>query len=690
MTDRPLCRVLGPVRVEIDGGGADLGSPQQRVVLAVLAMAEGRMVTTGRLIDAVWGAGPPNSALVTLRTYVSRLRSALGASAIVTTETGYRLRDVDLDLVEARGLADRASRCDPADARRALDRALGWWTGEPLAGLPGLWAEAHRSRLGQWRVDLLERRLRFDIDLHNPAAAIAELTAICERYPLRESARALLMLALYRAGRQAEALSTFDDLRRALDTAPGNEIGQLHRAILRGDDSLGAPNPAPEAPEETDGGEALESLPEDVGEFTGRTVEVDRLCDALRPTEHGPVVAVVSGIAGTGKTALVHHVARRIADRFDRVLLADLRGSSDAPAASDEVLPVFLRALGIGDDVASRDPDDLVGLYRSTLADRRVLFVLDDAADAKQVRPLLPGAEGCAVLVTSRSRLSALPGDPRLWLDAMEPPDAEDLFARVARSFDNRVQLPLTGQTNHEAEPEPQAPTTREPDDQKPHPATGGTTHKTQPETQAPTTPEPDDQKPHPATGGTNRAAEPDARDGGGVSAVSRVVAWCGRLPLAVRGAAELLTSRPEWTVDDLADALCGGDQGLEVLGGDLVSRFAASYRRLAAEPARGFRLLAVGELRDWDLDAAAAVLRVDAADAEDLLEDLVDVGLLDSRLPGEYRYRDLLWRYARTLASPAERQEADDRLTEYLYARAADDLRATNPELAWRIDTDP
>ncbi|PLW73643.1 AfsR family transcriptional regulator, partial [Streptomyces sp. DJ] len=242
--------LLGPVRVWDGENPLNAGSPQQRAMLAVLLLRRGRTATAPELIDAMWGEEPPSQATATLRTYASRLRKVLGASALVTEAGGYALRVAPgaLDLARAEVLASEAEKRraagDPRRARELLTEALGLWDGEALAGTPGPYMEGQRSRLTEWRLALLESRLELDLELGGHTEAVSELTALSAEYPLRERLRSLLMLALYRGGRQAEALGLYADTRRLLadelGVDPGPELTELHQRILRADPALAA------------------------------------------------------------------------------------------------------------------------------------------------------------------------------------------------------------------------------------------------------------------------------------------------------------------------------------------------------------------------------------------------------------------------------------------------------------------
>ncbi|MFI6316808.1 BTAD domain-containing putative transcriptional regulator [Nonomuraea sp. NPDC050556] len=413
--------LLGPVRAWRDDQELDLGSPQQRLVLAVLLLAEGRTVGLDQLIDALWSEAPPRTAAHVLRTYVSRLRAVLGPDALLSVGDGYALR---------------AGTCDVADLQRLYGEAryaeaLALWQGEPLAGLAGHYADAQRARLAEQRLTALEHRLVHDLDQGKHAEVVAELNTLCAEHPTRERLRGLFMLALYRAGRQAEAIGVYTDTRQLLadqlGVDPSPELAQLYQRIITADPTL-APTPTtPPAPT----GQVPRQIPADTADFTGREREVEEMATALRSGQTSAlVVSAVAGAGGVGKTTLALHVAHRLAGHYpDGQLFVDLRGAGPHPLEPDTVLASFLRALGCAE--APEDPAERAALYRSTVAGRRLLVVLDNASGLSQVRPLLPGSADCGVLITSRTRLTGLSGAHQVDLDVLDPAEALHLLTRI-------------------------------------------------------------------------------------------------------------------------------------------------------------------------------------------------------------------------------------------------------------------
>ncbi|MFG2146397.1 BTAD domain-containing putative transcriptional regulator [Streptomyces sp. NPDC048696] len=613
--------LLGPVNV-VRGAGEPLAlTPQQRAILAILLARRGRAVTTDDLADGVWGHTVPPKALSILQSQIFQLRRKLEpgrprrapATVLTSAPGGYRLLTgddaCDIDqfdryLAEA-DLADRDG--DREDARRLLRAALSLWRGEPLAGVRGPHADSLRGVLVERRLTALETRIRIDLELGAHAESIPELTLLVAEHPLREKLRALLMLALYRGGRQAEALASYADgrsvLAAELGVEPGAELRDLYERVLRADPSLAAdpshaananpaatsgplreadtaPDPTPGRTTNTAASDTADyqhptpaQLPAPPSDFTGRTAAVEDLLAALDTDSPQIVVSAVSGLGGVGKTALALHAGHRVRDRYpDGQLHVDLGGMSADPVEPAEVLGRFLRALG-----ATSVPDGLderAALYRSVLAGRRVLVLLDNARDPRQVAPLLPGTPGCAALVTSRVKLS-LHTARALELDVFSTDEAMVLLSRIV--------------------------------------------------------------------GPERIAAEPQA--------AAELVAACGQLPLAVRIVGARLAQRPAWTVAWLVDRLTEEQHRLDQIRiGDLAvdATFRLSYDQLPPDLARAFRLASLAEGPVFSVPMAAALLDRDERQTESLLEQLVDVGLLESSGERRYRYHDLLRLFAR------------------------------------------
>lgn len=402
----------------------------------MLAEADGRTVTTGELIDGLWGEEPPNHAVAAIRNHVSRLRATLeedrGAPrTLVSAGGGYALRLAPdaTDLAVLQRLTREAARLraegDPAGAAALLRRALELGTGTPLAGVPGGHAERQRERLAQHRLTVLHERLELDLELGHHTEHLDELTALVAEFPLHEGFAALLMTALHRSGRRSEALAAFAGVRRALDGGPGVEPTRALRELyerIRQDGPVPADTRAPD------------QLPAEATEFTGREELAGALVRLVEtPSAFAPTIVAVAGMGGVGKTALAVHVARRVRHRFpDGRLYVNLRGGRPDPMEPGAVLAHFLRSLGVPEGAVPERTEERSALYRSLLAERRVLVVLDDARDLAQLRPLLPGSEHGAVLVTSRSGLLGLAPTRQVDLDVLEPEESLELFSRIA------------------------------------------------------------------------------------------------------------------------------------------------------------------------------------------------------------------------------------------------------------------
>jgi DNA-binding SARP family transcriptional activator/tetratricopeptide (TPR) repeat protein len=444
--------VLGPLEVTASGRPVDLGGPRLRALVALLAAEVGRVVSVGALVEAFWGENPPADADRTVRTYVSLLRRTMReagdpavADLAVTRAPGYVLQ-VDPDAVDAvrferlAAAGRRALREGQAKtAAERLTAAADLWRGAAygeFAGIPALAAEG--ARLEQLRLAAVVDRVEADLALGLGDALVPELEGLTARYPAHERFWSQLMTALYRAGRQADALDVFRRARDAfvdeLGLEPSPSLIEVHRQVLAQDPRLLASRAEAASP-----GTAAATVPNQLPAaprfFTGREVETERL---LEPTgdAHTLVVGAVDGMAGIGKTAVAVLVAHRLTDagRYpDGTLFMDLHGfSGRAPVEPAVALETMLLALGVPGSQIPPDADARAALYRSVLARRRVLILLDNARDEAQVRPLLPGAPTCLVLVTSRRRLAGLDDADHFTLDTLAVDEAVRLFRAVA------------------------------------------------------------------------------------------------------------------------------------------------------------------------------------------------------------------------------------------------------------------
>ena len=458
--------ILGPLQVH--DGLDDVGVPaaRQRVLLAALLVRAGRAVPAAELVETVWDGLPPAGATATLRSYVKRLRQILGPQAgarVLTRSPGYLLdaaeEEVDLlrftRLCRDGGVAVRHGAW--AQASAVLGEALGLWRGVPLADVPSKVLHRDESpQLEQLRLQAVEWRIDAGLHLGGDAELVHELQSLAAEHPLREHFHAQLMLALYRCGRRAEALGAYRNARRLLvselGAEPGAELRELHQRMLATDPSLTVPAPAfragaPDVPRQ---------LPAAVGHFTGRDDELAGLTTLLCPAGQTPrtvALSAIAGPAGVGKTALAIHFARRVTESFpDGQLYLNLRGFDPTltPMSPAEAVRLALDAFAVPAGQIPANLDAQVGMYRSLLAGKKVLIVLDNAAEAAQVRPLLPGSPTCLVIVTSRNRLAglvAIDGAIPMSLDVLAQAEARDLLtsiigaARVAAEPDATDQL---------------------------------------------------------------------------------------------------------------------------------------------------------------------------------------------------------------------------------------------------------
>ncbi len=622
--------VLGPLRAWRDGSALNLGPVQQRVVLAVLLMHANRPVGKQHLISTVWGDGVPTYAVNLVQRHVSGLRRALllhdaGAVRLEWIESGYVLTvpDGGLDLTafdtELRRARSARGRGDPRAAADALRAASRLWKGPVCAGLSSPWLDAERDRLAERYLDAVEERIDLDLTLGADSTVITELRRLTADHPLRERLWGLLMLALYRAGRQADALEVYQRAHRLLADELGIEpdaaLQGLHQRILRGDPTLAVPAETPRPVAVAHPSPAPAQLPRALPDFVGRDAEIDRLTglladDGERGTAAVDIVAL-AGTAGVGKTSLAVAWAHRIRDRYpDGQLYVNLRGFEPGGQALEPVkaLRGFLDAFGVRMEQVPAGEDEQSALYRSVLAGRRVLIVLDNARDSAQVRPLLPGSPGSLVVVTSRDRLVGL-----VAVDGARPVTVNLLSGGEARELLVR------------------------------------------------------------RLGSRRVAAEP--------SAVSDIVDLCARLPLALSVVAARAATNPRFSLAALAGELRDARGSLDVFDGgdpttDVRAVFACSYDGLSHPAARLFRLLGLHAGPDISTLAAASLAARPRGLARSLLAELARAHLLTERSPGRFTLHDLLRAYARELVDrhdgPADRQAAVRRILDF-YLHTAD-----------------
>jgi DNA-binding SARP family transcriptional activator/uncharacterized protein HemY len=442
--------LLGPLVVRQEGAVIAVTRSRERAVLAALLLHANEVVPVGDLAEALWGEMAPRSAEMTVRNYVKRLRQVLGEngdSRIGTGAGGYSIRVEagELDVARFESLASatlsamRAGRW--AQVSGQARAALSLWRGDPLAdaGSPVL-AEREAPRLAEMRLQVLEARLDADVRSGGHARVIPELYRLVRMHPLREHLHATLMLALYRCGRQGDALAAYRNVRQVLvaelGLEPGPDLREMHQQILAAHPSLTGGEPAgavqPEASRITP-----RALPPTVRHFTGRSGELGELSELLGQLEtrggEAIVISAIGGTAGVGKTALAVHWSHQVADRFpDGQLYVNLRGYDPGqPVRATDALARFLGALGLSSEDIPAEEEERTARYRSLMASKRMLILLDNAGSVDQVRPLLPGTGTCIVLVTSRDALAGLvarEGATRLDLDVLPLPEAVALL----------------------------------------------------------------------------------------------------------------------------------------------------------------------------------------------------------------------------------------------------------------------
>jgi DNA-binding SARP family transcriptional activator len=622
-----LFGVLGSLQVIGRESGEPYAVPAARLrtLLAVLLYRANQPVSLDELAELVWDGVPPGGAPDATRALVMRLRRQLdkqAAARIVTRAPGYAI-EVSADELDASrfekltreaGAAIRAGRW--GEVSRAATGALGLWRGTPLADVPSqLLREKWAPHLEELRLQALDWRIEADLHERRSAELIPELRELTSRHPLREHFHSQLMLALYRCGRQTEALAAYQHVRDALvmelGVEPGPGLRDLHQQILSADPALVAdglawpaePGPARAVPRQ---------LPQAVPGFTGRATELRTLTGLIGRRGQAPGTVVISAIAGTagvGKSALAVHWAHQAAGQFpDGQLYVNLRSYDlGQPLSPADALAGFLRSLGVPGADIPQEEQERAACYRRLLADKRMLVVLDNAGSADQVRPLLPGAEACAVLVTSRDALAGLAardGAARSYLDVLPLPEAVALLRSLIGA---RV----------DAEP-----------------------------------------------GAAVELAKQCCRLPLALRVAAEFAASRPAAPLAGL-AAELADLR---TRLDLLTA--GRDPSTEVR-----AVFSWSYRRLSVPDARAFRMLGLHPGPDIEPYAAAALAGLTVPQARLALDTLARAHLIQPVAPGRHSMHDLLRTYARELTaavdSDDDRQAALTGLFDH-YARTA------------------
>ena len=607
-------RVLGPLEVIRGERSIPITAGRHQIVLAMLLLEAGRVVSVERLVDALWAEDPPSTARSQVQICVSMLRKLLaGADAdLLSRPPGYMLQvhDGSLDVWHFRQLIAGAEDMTGTRAEEAVARyreGLALWRGAACAGVASQIVEQAAIRLNEERQAALEACLDLELRLGRHHRVAGELGELVAAEPLRERPRALLMLALYRSGRQAEALEIFragrEILVEELGTDPGKELRALEQAILTGDSTLDPPaaSTAGRTEETALAVPRPRQLPATVADFVGREGLLKAACETLGPPpttagQAGHVaMLMLTGRGGIGKTTLALQVAHAVRDAFaDGQLFARLRESGGPATSPAGVLEQFLRSLGVS---VPAIPDSLLertAMFRSCLAGRWVLIVLDDAVSLSQVEPLLPGEPGCGVIITSRARLPGPPGVVQFEVGVLERQAAAELLDQVI--------------------------------------------------------------------GSQRTGAEPEA--------LAELIQLCEGLPLALRISASKLAARAHWLVGRMVERLADERRRLDELdleGASIRATLEFSYRSLpqaAQQLLDRLSMLDQADFPDW---VGAPLLDMPAAPAEDMLEDLVAGGLVEARASHDqavrYRMHDMVRLFAREKLAethrPADRMAA-------------------------------
>ncbi|MFF0342785.1 BTAD domain-containing putative transcriptional regulator [Kribbella sp. NPDC004875] len=606
-TGRLHIGLLGPLEVRRGDTSVPFRSDPQRALLGRLALSARTTVGQDELIELLWPRGVPGNAVNLLHTRIARLRRLLEADGptVVSVGAGYQLeiRDDELDLLTFRELTTQAGRLEPVAALAKLADAVALWRGDTdvdaIATNPLYVALSNEYTAAVRAFAALAR------DLREPERALERLRSLTTRHPLDEPLHSELIQSLAASGRQADALAAYEQIRSALAEQlgidPGERLRAVHLEVLR--QQSGAP-PVQQAP----------SAPPD---FVGRADELATICTTLsRPGAISSRVVHVNGIAGVGKTALALTAAHRLQTEYpDGQLYADLRGSDVTTPAPLQVLGRFLRALGVPGRRIGTDEAEAAALFRSELADRRLLVLLDNAQDAAQVRPLLPGAGRSDVIVTSRRRLPDLTTAGVINLEPLPRRDAGRLISSTAHRLDT---------------------------------------------------------------------------DSDGVDALAEA---CARLPLALRIAGSRLATRQEWTAADLARRLHDGSRLLtELSAGEssVLNSFQLSYADLSSDAQRAFRLCSLHPGDDFSPQTTGILLGIPAAEADRLLEALLESNMLMQQAKDRYRFHDLLALYARRLLTEdPERETARARLQTWYADAVTAAIDWAYPQLV-RLGTHP
>lgn len=613
-------RILSPLEATVDSTPLNLGGIRQQTVLAALLLDANRVVSIDRLVRAVYEEAPPATARAQLQISVSGLRrlfSNQGISDVITTRPqGYMVRagDENLDALHFRSLVGRARKLRDAgqkeEAAATYRQALGLWRGAALGGMFSEVIQSGASKLNEQRTTAAEECIQLELALGKHSALVSELIGLVDEFPLRERLRGQLMLALYRSGRQAEALQVYRDTRQwminELGVEPDPQLKRLELSILATDPRLDLPGTrkAAAAPDVPAAGPVVpEMLPADIADFTGRdSLVAAGIRERLLLSSHDqsrlavPIVSLV-GKAGVGKTAMAVHVAHEVAADFPGgQLFADLHGGAPDMVGPAQILERFLRALGVNGTAIPDCLEERAEMYRALIATRRTLIILDNVAGERQIRPLLPGKPTSAVIITSRRHIGSLAGAVRVDVTTFAPEQSAELLGRI------------TGAKRVEAEPE----------------------------------------------------------------ATKALAELCGHLPLALRIAGARLAARPHWEITELVERLqdetCRLDE-LKYADVGIRASLSLTYDSMSEDARRLFRRLAVigeGPFSAW---TGMALLDLPESVVRDLIDELADAQLVDATgRHGQYQLHNLIRVFARErLAAEETRKSREVALTRLL-----------------------
>ena len=592
--------LLGPVEVSIGGKAVEFSSGRQRKLIALLLFCRGQAISLNRIIEALWDGEPPATAKGQVQTCVSGIRRQfreLGANELIsTTSTGYAIHvpEGSLDIANFERLAADAAACDAEgrcdDAVRGLRTALALWRGQAAANVDSRVLRALADRLDEDRIRVLEECIELELSLGRHHRLVGELGQLVTSHPLRERLRAQHMLALYRSGRQAEALESFQEIRRLLmdelGLQPGEELSVMQQAILSQDTVLGLPaefkrsvaalaSPYTGVPRQ---------LPATMADFTGRQQLLTDITRSLsaRPAQDGisclPVMCLI-GEGGAGKTALAVQAAHEVRHLFpDGQLFAQMQDADGRPADPMELLARLLSSLGRSRNSLPDTLPERISAYRSWIGERRILIILDDVTSVAQAMALIPGNPDCGIIITSRNPLASLPGARHVKVGNLEEPACAELLGKVI--------------------------------------------------------------------GEVRTAAEPDA--------VNWLIRFCDQLPLAVRIAAAKLSTRPHWSIAHMVQRMRDEPRRLDELAIDGIgirAPLADSYSGLSPQAQQLFMRLSLLGSVDFGAWVSAPLLDLDLEEAEDALDELVVAHLVEVRVEEDrtsrFRLHDLVRIYA-------------------------------------------